>query len=377
MKVRLEHFRAKWTPVRVKKMRPNKNLERFRDSVKFGNALALSALLMCSLFSASPSWGQDRATDLPPKFELVLPIDCKIGETCFIQNYVDVDPSRRWRDYQCRGLSNDGHKGTDFRLPDLAAMERGVAVVAAAAGRVKGYRKNLADGLYFNGDTGGLEGKTCGNGVIIDHGNGWETQYCHLKQDSVDVVRGRQISAGESIGLVGLSGATNFPHLHFEVRYQDQVMDPATGASSLDGCGSQSEPLWTTADLFDVRYTPRGVLNQGFTTEDVTPDGIERGLYGDTEPTGAAPAMVYYVRIFGLQSGDVQELSILDPQGNELVATSYTHEGRSQLDHTEFVKAVTQGQGWAPGTYEGRYRLTRGGKILLERSLTTEIGEAG
>jgi len=35
----LEHFRAKWTPVRVKKMRPNKDLERFRDSVKFGNAL--------------------------------------------------------------------------------------------------------------------------------------------------------------------------------------------------------------------------------------------------------------------------------------------------------------------------------------------------
>ena len=37
----LEHFRAKWIPVRVKKMRPNKDLERFRDSVKFGNALAL------------------------------------------------------------------------------------------------------------------------------------------------------------------------------------------------------------------------------------------------------------------------------------------------------------------------------------------------
>ena len=35
----LEHFRAKWTPVRVKKMRQNKDLERFRESVKFANAL--------------------------------------------------------------------------------------------------------------------------------------------------------------------------------------------------------------------------------------------------------------------------------------------------------------------------------------------------
>lgn len=337
--------------------------------------LTLPALSLCLLFSASPSLGQDRTTGLAAKFELVLPIDCKIGETCFIQNYVDVDPSRRWRDYQCRGLSNDGHKGTDFRLPDLAAMERGVAVVAAAAGRVKGYRKNLADGLYFNGDTDGLEGKTCGNGVILDHGNGWETQYCHLKQDSVDVFRGRQMAAGESLGLVGLSGVTDFPHLHFELRYQNKVMDPATGASSLDGCGSQGEPLWTAADLVDVRYMPRGVLNQGFTTDDVTPDGIERGLYADTEPTGSAPALVYYVRIFGLQSGDIQELAIFDPQGNELVATSHTHEGRSQLDHTEFVKVENEGQGWPLGTYEGHYRLTRGGKILLERSLTMEIGE--
>ncbi len=41
----LEHFRAKWTPVRVKKMRPNKDLERFRDSFKFGNALALATAL--------------------------------------------------------------------------------------------------------------------------------------------------------------------------------------------------------------------------------------------------------------------------------------------------------------------------------------------
>ena len=35
----LEHFRAKWEPVRVKEMRPNKNLERFHDSIKLGTAL--------------------------------------------------------------------------------------------------------------------------------------------------------------------------------------------------------------------------------------------------------------------------------------------------------------------------------------------------
>ena len=133
---------------------------------------ALWPLFLCLAFFASPSLGQDRTIYRPSKFELELPVDCKIGETCFIQNYVDVDPSRRWRDYQCRGLSSDGHKGTDFRLLDMVAMEQGVAVLAAAGGRVKGYRKDLADGLYLNGETDGLDGKICGNGVIIDHGNG-------------------------------------------------------------------------------------------------------------------------------------------------------------------------------------------------------------
>src|SRR5215510_1215874 len=68
-------------------------------------------------------------------FELQMPIDCTIGVTCAIQNYVDVDPSPRAVDFSCGSLTYDGHNGTDFRLPDLATQQRGVNVLAAANGR--------------------------------------------------------------------------------------------------------------------------------------------------------------------------------------------------------------------------------------------------
>ena len=76
---------------------------------------------------------------LPPlaqgaDFKLAFPVDCTLGQDCVIQNYVDVDPSKGWHDYQCGFLSYDGHKGTDIRIRDYRAMAEGVAVLAAADG---------------------------------------------------------------------------------------------------------------------------------------------------------------------------------------------------------------------------------------------------
>ena len=59
-------------------------------------------------------------------FELNSPVDCALGETCFIQNYVDRDPGPGVRDARCGPRSYNGHKGTDFSVPDVATMKRGI-----------------------------------------------------------------------------------------------------------------------------------------------------------------------------------------------------------------------------------------------------------
>src|SRR3954468_3154154 len=71
---------------------------------------------------------------------LELPLNCRFGENCFIQQYFDHDSGPGAKDFQCGPMSYDAHDGTDLRLPTLAEQQKGVEVVAAAAGVVRGMR---------------------------------------------------------------------------------------------------------------------------------------------------------------------------------------------------------------------------------------------
>jgi murein DD-endopeptidase MepM/ murein hydrolase activator NlpD len=55
-----------------------------------------------------------------------------------------------------------------------------------------------------------------GNVVVIDHGNGWQSLYAHL--NSISVACGQSVSQGQVIGLLGTTGKSSGPHLHFEMR---------------------------------------------------------------------------------------------------------------------------------------------------------------
>jgi murein DD-endopeptidase MepM/ murein hydrolase activator NlpD len=63
-----------------------------------------------------------------------------------------------------------------------------------------------------------------GRMVLIDHQNGFITLYAHLR--SINTRRGRVVRKGEIIGKVGTSGRATGPHLHFEVRYHEKLVNP-------------------------------------------------------------------------------------------------------------------------------------------------------
>ena len=63
-----------------------------------------------------------------------------------------------------------------------------------------------------------------GNFVKIDHGNGWSTLYAHQTKRVAKV--GESVSAGDLIGYVGSTGDSTGNHLHFEIRYNDNRLDP-------------------------------------------------------------------------------------------------------------------------------------------------------
>ena len=119
---------------------------------------------------------------LAGEFRLQSPIACEIGEDqpCYVQYYPDTDPGPGVSDFACGGLSYNGHKGTDFALRSLAQLDQDVAVLAAADGTVRGMRDGMPDQIATPETADQIAGKECGNGVVIAHEGGWETQYCHL-----------------------------------------------------------------------------------------------------------------------------------------------------------------------------------------------------
>ncbi|MFQ5467349.1 MAG: M23 family metallopeptidase, partial [Kiloniellaceae bacterium] len=194
---------------------------------------------------------------------LDVPVDCPMGTVCVVQTYVDHAPGPLARDHTCGPLATDGHRGIDIRVPGRRHMTAGVAVVAAAPGLVR----TALDGAPDRPSRATLDGDAAGNTVVLDHGGGWVTQYSHLRRGSVAVRPGQRVAAGARLGLIGLSGRTDFPHLHFAVRHGGAALDPFTGRAPEQGCGlAGATPLWSAAARRALAYRAGGLLAAGFAT---------------------------------------------------------------------------------------------------------------
>jgi hypothetical protein len=298
--------------------------------------------------------------------ELGLPIDCDVGRNCVIQQYVDHDSSSKARDYKCGTLTYDRHNGTDFRLPNLAARRSGVNVLAAADGQVLRTRDGMPDISVSSGEVSSVADRECGNGVVILHDEGWETQYCHLAQGSVLVRAGDRVTAGRPIGRVGLSGKTQFPHLHFTVRHQGHVVDPFAFGMAEGTCGGGMS-LWTASVRNLLTYQARTVLNTGFADGPLTMEQIEAGEVERTPPGSRAQSLVAFVRAIGLKAGDVQRLSLVGPDKQIIADHTEKPLDRDKAQVLLFVGKKRPPAGWPAGDYKATYRVSRNGQLELER----------
>ncbi len=298
------------------------------------------------------------------------PIDCTLGKTCFIQNYVDQDPGPGAADYTCGGLSNDGHKGTDFALPDLRAMARGVNVLAAAPGVVRAMRDRWPDIAYGTPGAPDLQGQDCGNGVVISHGGGWETQYCHLKLGSITVRPGDRVTKGAVLGQVGLSGRTQFPHVHLSLRHKGKVVDPFDPDMIVSCAAPPAHQMWQTP----IAYVPGGLIAIGIATH--MPDFTEIKA-GPAQPPvlpAKAPALVLWAHIYGGEPGDVLAFSLRGPRGVVVARDITLTKAQARLFRAVGKRQKGLGPaGWPAGRYMGEVRLMRGGKQIGARSLTLRI----
>lgn len=133
-----------------------------------------------------------------------------------LNNYRDVDvgslslpspvPGKRSPSFGFRRFFNDQprspHSGMDIAAPSGTKIRAPISGVVTATGH-----------YFFNGNT-----------VIVDHGQGFVTMYCHLER--IDVGIDEAVESGDTLGIVGATGRVTGAHLHFGTYLNGTAIDP-------------------------------------------------------------------------------------------------------------------------------------------------------
>jgi murein DD-endopeptidase MepM/ murein hydrolase activator NlpD len=217
----------------------------------------------------------------------------------YISNYVDLDfhfgddDTTTVLDYNCGHRTYDNpaphgynHSGIDIAIGPFGWKmmdDENVYVVAAEGGVIV----DKHSGEFSRTCKKGVSSTGLGNYIIIEHSDGVKTVYMHMKDGTLtNKDTGDVVSTGEYLGVVGSSGNSTGPHLHFEVHSPfDEILDPfQNGPCHDDYFGYITGSLWANEEPYINKkilsvftmsgpYTPRSCDTTGFSygTSEIVP----------------------------------------------------------------------------------------------------------
>jgi murein DD-endopeptidase MepM/ murein hydrolase activator NlpD len=243
----------------------------------------------------------------------------------FIGAYVDQNTAASTiQDYNCGTNTYDGHHGTDIAIwpYSLYKMDNNqVEVVAAAAGTI--IQKN--DGNF---DRNCGSSTLTANSIIIQHADGTYALYWHMKNGSVTTKAvGQTVIAGEKLGVVGSSGSSSGPHLHFEIwtgSTNTTYKDPFSGTCNLLNATSwwtaqrpHAEPAVMKASVHPTDITLATCPNSDVPNESET-------FVVPFQGAGLAPGYAkFYFFWKDILANATISLRILNPNGSTFNSWSY------------------------------------------------------
>ncbi len=244
------------------------------------------------------------------------------------QNFVDHNPQiGALLDYSCGQRTIDtfnvNHRGTDIILwpfPWLKMEQNKVEVVSAAAGTIV-FKQN------------GNYDKNCScvgtaNAVYVMHADGSQAWYIHLKNNSLTPKAvGASVAAGEYLGVVGSSGCSGVPHLHFELyNASGQLQDPYAGP-----CNTLNANSWWTSQRPYADTLVNAVVI-GATTPN-TPPGCAALEQPNESISFAAGSPIQFTVYYRETTGQVATYRILRPDGSQY--DSWTFSTPTKTTHSQ------------------------------------------
>jgi murein DD-endopeptidase MepM/ murein hydrolase activator NlpD len=242
-----------------------------------------------------------------------------------ISNFVDHNPAfvGFLRDYNCGTRTYDvsgyNHKGTDiFTYPFgwNKMATNAVEVIAAAPGTIL-FKSNG----NFDQNCAFCSGPCTWNAIYIKHADGSVAWYGHLKNNSITAKAvGTAVVTGEYLGVVGSSGNSTGPHLHFEVYTSSSytnLIDPWSG-----GCNSLNATSWWAAQKPYYDPTPLKCMTHfPAPVQSQCPGGEAVNLKTAFRPGATFYAAAYYR---DQQTGTNAQYRIIQPNGVVWVSWNQT-----------------------------------------------------
>lgn len=280
--------------------------------------------------------------------KLALPLKGIPGKDYWIDYYIDHDQGSQIKDWMCGGKTYDGHSGTDFLIRSFNTMDSGVVVYSVYDGVIYKVRDGLFDRSkrWTSGDYG--------NYISIMHEGGYITYYAHLKKNSILVKQGDTVKSGQAIAMVGSSGYSVYPHLHFEIKANNKLIDPFSGR-----CNDLHESYWAAQPAYDTAVY---AIDNGFTPYIPNVDTLqERFLVTDTFRISTDTTVCFWIQMHGLRAGDSTYIEWFSPNGKLWFRYNYRWTTNWWFDYTWFYIKMpgTKGTWTAKYTVNNRLMASR------------------
>ena len=290
----------------------------------------------------------------------------------YVGNYIDQDTApNSVRDFNCgtrtydTAAVNGGHKGTDISLGHRAfyKMDTEQVIVVAAAPGIIVARDDANPDRVCGNLTALFAIPTIRTNVIsIRHDDGTVAFYYHLKTGSLTAKAvGDAVAEGEYLAVVGSSGYSSGPHLHFELRTADNaVIDPWQGACN----PATPASLWKVqephqykviVDLMPSKAAPTGA-NLGTTCTDNV---------AAMKPAADYPQPDFYVQpdvahnfiafFYDFEAGDQFRFRLLRPNGSQFDVSSFSPAAGGRAGFSALSKTIPASEAAGTWTFQFTY----------------------